>query len=102
MGIRIDFDTLPWQAPSHGLRFKAFVRKGQRLRLLEFSNGFAEASWCAASHAFHVLEGTLTIETESGRTCLAAGDVGFIERGERHKASVSGNERALLLLFETD
>ncbi len=100
MSIRIDFDALPWQSPSHGLRFKAFARKGRQLRLLEFSNGFAETTWCTQAHAFHVIEGTLTIETERGRTCLATGDVGFIEAGQKHKASVSGAERALLLLFE--
>ncbi len=85
MTLRVDFDALPWQSPAHGVRFKAFTRKGQRLRLLEFSNGFTEPSWCLAGHAFHVLEGSLTIETE---------------KGQRHKASVSGTERALLLLFE--
>lgn len=100
MTLRVDFDALPWQSPAHGVRFKAFARKGQRLRLLEFSNGFTEPTWCLAGHAFHVLEGSLTIETEKGRTCLAAGDVAFIEKGQRHKASVSGTERALLLLFE--
>lgn len=98
--VRVDFEALPWQSPARGLRFKAVVRKQQQLRLIELSSGYAEATWCTRGHAFHVLEGALTIETEHGRTCLAAGDVGALEEGQKHKASVSGEERALLLLFE--
>ena len=102
MSIRVEFDALPWQCPVQGFRYKAFAGRDRRLRLIEFSNGFSEATWCTQGHAFHVLEGSFMLETEGGRTCLAAGDIGFLEAGQRHKASVSGKERALLLMFETD
>lgn len=102
MDLLVRFDDIPWEALAAGVRFKAFVREGQRLRLLEFSPGFEEAEWCTRGHAFHVLEGSFTLRTRRGEQRFVAGDVGFLGAGEgdAHKAVLGPDERARLLLFE--
>jgi quercetin dioxygenase-like cupin family protein len=102
MDVLVRFDDLPWISPTPGLRFKAFVRGAQRLRLLELSAGFEEPDWCTGGHAFHVLEGSFTLRTKRGDARFAAGDVGFLAAGEpdAHKAVLGPDEHARLLLFE--
>ncbi|HSM93788.1 MAG TPA: hypothetical protein VLT47_12975 [Anaeromyxobacteraceae bacterium] len=103
MDVLVPFDALPWESPMPGVRFKAFVRGGQRLRLLEFSPGFEEPEWCTRGHAFHVLTGSFKLRTREGETRFAAGDVGFLPAGDAgaHKAVLGSEESARLLLFET-
>ena len=57
----IDFESLPWQEPAPGVRFKAFVKGGKRLRLVEFAGEFAEPDWCLKGHIGYVLEGEMEI-----------------------------------------
>jgi quercetin dioxygenase-like cupin family protein len=102
MDVRIDFDGLPWESPSPGIRFKTFSRGAQQLRLLEFSDGFEEREWCTKGHAFHVLEGAFSLHLPDRVVRLRAGDTGFlgVGEGERHKAVLGDRERVRLLLFE--
>lgn len=102
MDLHVRFDDLPWESPAPGVRFKAVVRGAQRLRLLEFSEGFEEREWCMSGHAFQVLEGSFTLRTRRGEVRFVAGEVGFLEAGEAgaHKAVLGPTERARLLLFE--
>lgn len=101
MDVRVDFERLAWESPSPGIRFKVFRRGGRQLRLLEFSEGFEEEEWCTRAHAFHVLEGELTLRLRDDRTVrMKAGDVGFLEGGAGHKAILGRGERARLLMFE--
>jgi len=101
MDVLVRFDDLPWESPSPGVRFKAFLRGAQRVRLLEFSEGFEEADWCTKGHAFHVLEGSLTLRMRDREVRMKAGDVGFLAGGaDAHKAVLGPRERARLLLFE--
>jgi quercetin dioxygenase-like cupin family protein len=102
MDVPVHFDDLPWESPSPGVRFKTLVRGAQRLRLLEFAEGFEEPDWCTKGHAFYVLEGSLTLRTKNGETRINAGDVGFLSAGagDAHKAILGQKERARLLLFE--
>jgi quercetin dioxygenase-like cupin family protein len=96
----IDFAALPWQSPAPGVRFKAVVRGGLKLRLLEFSPGFVEPDWCRKGHVGWVLEGTLRIEFPGGTETFRAGQGVFLLAGEaeRHKAHVVGDAVRLILV----
>jgi hypothetical protein len=103
MDVRIDFDSLPWQLPLPGLRFKAFVRGAQQVRLVEFSPGFVEPDWCRRPHSGRVLEGSLVLRFPDGsEQRLAAGDDLFIDDSpeQAHIAVLGPDESARLLLFE--
>lgn len=63
----VDFEKLDWNSTAKGIRFKAFVSGNQRLRLVEFSEGFIEQDWCLNGHAGYVLEGGFSIDF-NGRT----------------------------------
>ena len=96
----IDFAALPWQSPAPGVRFKAVVRDGQKLRLVEFSPGFVEHDWCRKGHVGWVLEGTIEIEFPGGTETFRAGQGVFLLAGEaeRHKAHIVGETVKLILV----
>jgi hypothetical protein len=100
--VLVDFERLPWEGTAAGLRSKTFVRDGQRARLLELSDGFVERGWCTRSHAFHVLDGSCSLETREGIVPLEKGAVGLIPGGEphSHRLVLGSDERALLLVFD--
>lgn len=101
MDVLVRFEELPWESPIPGVRFKAFTRGAQRLRLLEFAPGFEEPDWCTKGHAIHVLEGTFTLRLRDRDVRMKAGDVGFLAAGEgAHKAVLGSTEHVRLLLFE--
>lgn len=60
--IPIDFDSLPWESPLPGARFKAYREGAKQIRLLEFSSEFVEPVWCEKGHVGFVLEGTLEVD----------------------------------------
>ncbi len=37
---RIDFESMEWEEPADGVRFKAYEQDGKKLRLVEFSKEF--------------------------------------------------------------
>lgn len=98
----IDFENIDWESPAPGIRFKARVRNNQRMRLVEFSEGFVEKDWCTKGHMGYVLEGSLTIDFNGKRLEFKCGDGIFICRGEgnKHKARIAKGKRALVVLFE--
>ncbi len=82
---RVDFDSIPWQAPATGVRFKAYTQAGKRLRLVEFTKGFIEPDWCIAGHAGMILEGRMEIDFDGEAIEFGPGDGVFIPAGEAHK-----------------
>jgi Uncharacterized conserved protein, contains double-stranded beta-helix domain len=99
----IEFDELPWIAPDNGIRYKAFVSGNQRVRLVEFSDGFVEADWCRHGHAGYVIDGEFALDCSGETERYCKGDVFFIPKGEesKHKAVLGKGEKVTLLLFET-
>jgi quercetin dioxygenase-like cupin family protein len=99
---KIIFDDLEWTNTGVGVRYKAFVHGNQRLRLVEFSEGFIEQDWCTNGHAGSVLNGSFAIDYNGNMERYGAGDVIFIPSGEddKHKAVLSKGEKVTLLLFE--
>jgi quercetin dioxygenase-like cupin family protein len=82
---RIDFNSIPWQAPAAGVRFKAHEQAGRKLRLAEFSKDFVEPDWCAKGHIGYVLKGQLEIDFSGNAVSFNPGDGIFIPPGEQHK-----------------
>ncbi|HWI55111.1 MAG TPA: hypothetical protein VNT57_05435 [Desulfobacteria bacterium] len=100
--ILVDFENKQWESPGNGVRFKSFLKGNQRLRLVEFSEGFEEKDWCTRGHAGYVLEGSCTIDFKGRLKSFGTGDVLFIPEGQEygHKVLINKGEKVLFLLFE--
>ncbi len=99
---KIMLDRMEWTNAGLGVRYKAFVHGNQRLRLVEFSEGFTEPDWCTHGHAGIVLDGSFVLDYNGYIEAYYKGDVIFILSGEydKHKAILSEGEKVTLLLFE--
>ena len=85
---KIDFDSIPWETPLKGARYKAFKLNGKQLRLVEFSREFVEPDWCVKGHIGYVLEGEMEIDFQGRVVTYHQGDGLFIPAEEGHKAKV--------------
>jgi len=99
---KIVFDEIEWTNAGVGVRYKAFVHGNQRLRLVEFSEGFVEPDWCRRGHAGIVIEGNFANDYSGRLERYGEGDVIFIPKGDadKHKAILGADEKVTLLLFE--
>lgn len=82
---KIDFESMPWESPAVGAKFKASERNGRKLRLVEFTREFAEPVWCKKGHIGYILEGQLEINFDGKIVVFGPGDGLFIPPGEKHK-----------------
>jgi quercetin dioxygenase-like cupin family protein len=82
---RIDFESMPWESPMTGVRFKAYEQGGRKLRLVEFSKEFVEPDWCSTGHIGYVLEGRMEVNFDGKKEVFGPGDGIFIPAGEKHK-----------------
>ena len=99
---KIIFEDIEWTQAGAGARYKAFIHGNQRLRLVEFCEGFVEPDWCRQGHAAIVIEGCFAIDYNGCIEQYHKGDVIFIPSGEddKHKAVLGKGEKVTLLLFE--
>jgi len=67
-----------------GVRHKATVAFGKKLRLVEYSKAMP-AHWCEKGHFGHVLEGLLEIEFASETHIFKQGDGVCIPEGSEHR-----------------
>ena len=97
----IEFEKLPW-IEATGVRTKEYVRGDQKIRLVEFSEGFIEEDWCTKGHVGYVLEGSMDIDFNGEVISYTTGDALWIEEGEaeKHKVLIEAGGRVLLVLFE--
>ncbi len=82
---RIDFESMDWESPADGARFKAYEQDGKKLRLVEFSKEFIEPDWCRGGHIGYILEGQIEIDFNGEVIVFGPGDGLFIPAGEKHK-----------------
>jgi ethanolamine utilization protein EutQ (cupin superfamily) len=82
---RIDFETMPWETPAVGVRFKAHERDGRKLRFAEFRKEFVEADWCAKGHIGYILDGRMELDFNGEIVMFGTGDGLFIPAGDKHK-----------------
>jgi quercetin dioxygenase-like cupin family protein len=86
---RIDLTVMEWANPAKGVRSKVYSDGTKQLRLVEFSRGFSEPSWCLKGHIGYVLEGRAELELEDENVIFGPGDGVFIPAGEEHKHKVT-------------
>ncbi len=82
---RIDFESIQWEAPVAGVRFKAYEQGGKKLRLVEFGKEFVEPDWCTKGHVGYILEGQMEIDFNGKVILFGPGDGVFIPAGQEHK-----------------
>jgi quercetin dioxygenase-like cupin family protein len=99
----INFNNLEWITPAAGVRYKAYINNNQRIRLVEFSEGFIESDWCMNGHGGYVLDGSMSIDFNTHIEHYKKGDIFFIPKGEsdKHKVIMKTGGWVQLLLFET-
>ncbi len=81
---RIDFESMAWETPAPGVKFKAYEQGGRKLRLVEFSKEFVEPG-CTKGHIGYILEGQIEIDFDGNVIVFGPGDGVFIPAGEKHK-----------------
>jgi quercetin dioxygenase-like cupin family protein len=85
---KIDFESMEWQSPAAGVRFKAYQQDGKKLRLVEFAKEFVESDWCTKGHIGYIIEGRMEIDFDGKVIVFGPGDGVFIPAGEKHKAKI--------------
>jgi mannose-6-phosphate isomerase-like protein (cupin superfamily) len=81
---RVAFDTIPWESPVECLRVKVSVRRGRRLRLVEYTPAMA-AHWCEEGHLGYILEGRLEVCFPGETVVFGPGDGVVIPAGPEHR-----------------
>jgi quercetin dioxygenase-like cupin family protein len=82
---KVDFESMVWEVPARGVRFKAYERGGRKLRLVEFARDFVEPDWCVKGHIGYILEGQMELDFDGEKEIFGPGDGVFIPAGEGHK-----------------
>ena len=82
---KIDFESLPWEMPVVGLKFKAHEQGGRKLRLVEFGREFVERDWCTKGHIGYILQGRMEIDFDGTVIMFGPGDGLFIPAGAEHR-----------------
>jgi quercetin dioxygenase-like cupin family protein len=82
---RIDFNSMKWESPVDGVKFRAYRQHNKKLRLVEFSKEFVESDWCTKGHIGYILEGQIEIDFDGAKEIFGPGDGVFIPAGQEHK-----------------
>lgn len=82
---KIDFESMEWEVPADGVRFKAYEQGDRKLRLVEFGKDFVEPDWCIKTHIGYILEGQIEIDFDGEKKVFNPGNGIFIPAGEEHK-----------------
>jgi quercetin dioxygenase-like cupin family protein len=82
---KIDFESMAWESPAAGVKFKAYEQDGRKLRLAEFTKDFVEPDWCTKGHTGFILEGKMEIDFDGEKAVFGPGDGLFIPAGEEHR-----------------
>jgi ethanolamine utilization protein EutQ (cupin superfamily) len=96
---KIDFESMSWEEPACGVKFKAYEQNGKKLRFLELSKDFVEPG-CTNGHIGYILEGQIEIDFDGNVIVFGQGDGLFIPAGEkhRHKARVLTDTVKMILV----
>lgn len=82
---KIDFESMSWETPTVGVKFKAYQQGGRKLRLVEFAKEFVEPDWCTKGHIGYVLAGQMEVGFDGQKVVFGSGDGIFIPAGEEHR-----------------
>lgn len=81
---KVEFDSLPWEAPMPGVRAKVSCDGRKQIRLVEFSAEFVEHHWCEKGHVGFVLRGELEIDFHGTLVRYGEGSGISIPQGTAH------------------
>lgn len=81
---KIDFESMAWETPAPGVKFKAYQQGGRKLRLVEFGKEFVEPG-CTKGHIGYIFEGQIEIDFDGEVIVFGPGDGVFIPAGEKHR-----------------
>ncbi len=98
---KVDFDSMAWQSPLDGLRFKAVKHNGRQLRLVEYRKTM-EPHWCEKGHIGYVLEGRIEIEFNKHLELFNQGDGVFIPAGRKHRHMARILTETVKIIFVED
>ena len=98
---RVDFAELEWQSPREGVRQKAIIDQGRKLRLVEYSTSMPP-HWCEKGHFGCILEGRFEIEFDDGTRIFEAGDGVFIPDGAAHRHRAVALSETVRAIFVED
>ncbi|MBN2444001.1 MAG: cupin domain-containing protein [Spirochaetales bacterium] len=98
---KVVFDSLNWNTPLPGVRYKIYKYKNKQMRLVEYSKEFIEPDWCSKGHIGYVIEGEFTINFNGSIVTYKTGDAIFIPPGKmhKHKATIL-SDKAIVYLVE--
>ncbi|MCZ7383609.1 MAG: cupin domain-containing protein [Candidatus Methanoperedens sp.] len=96
---KIDFESIPWEIPADGVRFKAYKQNGKQVRLVEFTDKFVETDWCTKGHIVYILEGKLEVNFDGNVVVFNTGDGLFIPAGEKDKHIGKARTKVVRMLF---
>lgn len=82
---KVSFESLSWEVPADGVRFKSYEQDGRKLRLVEFTREFVEPNWCARGHIGYIIEGRMELNFDGEVIVFGPGDGVFIPAGPEHK-----------------
>lgn len=99
---KINFESIPWEIPADGVRFKAYKQNGKQVRLVEFTDRFVEADWCRKGHIVYILEGQLKVNFNGNEVVFNTGDGLFIPAGEKDKHMGRALTKVVRMLFVED
>ncbi len=99
---KIDFNSIPWEIPAEGVRFKVYKQDGKQVRLVEFTDKFVEADWCTKGHIVYILEGQLEVNFNGNIVKFNKGDGLFIPVGEKDKHIGRALTKIVRMLFVED
>lgn len=99
---KVDFDSISWESPATGVRFKRHSESGRQIRLVEFSREFVEPDWCTRGHIGYVLDGRCEIDFDGHVVEYGPGDGIFIPAGEEHKHMASVLTDVVLVVLIED
>lgn len=98
----INFNSLNWESPFSGLKFKAFKSKNKLLRLVEYSDDFVEPDWCMKGHTGYVIEGEFEIAFEDKIVKYSSGNGIFIPSGAGHKHKAKILSKKVVVFLSED
>ena len=99
----IEFEAIPWQKATEGIKYKEFNYENKKIKLVEFNEKLVEKEWCKKGHFGYVLEGIAEVEFFNGKTCIfKKGDLILIPEGEKdkHKTKIEKGKKGLVIFFE--
>ncbi|UCE66870.1 MAG: cupin domain-containing protein [Candidatus Zixiibacteriota bacterium] len=84
MNYKIDFESIPWEAPIPGVRHRVIKGGGKLLRVVEYGHDM-EPHWCEKGHWGYIIDGRMEISFENEVHVYNPGDGVFIPPGGEHR-----------------